>query len=179
MRPPVILSPRKRKTHRGIRSIAARHRRLGLTAMSEARVLSGDTADRNLNVSKDVDRESFDIVHVHVAQDVDSFLVGGVNRNRTVDHVDACEDSIGKQTLRNDYGNADASLPSHESTSSPFAFPCANCRLEESHSDAIHFDQALGQSELPPVASVDTHLSMFHLNPQGINTEAKRKASTF
>ena len=35
--------------------------------MSEARVLSGDTADRNLNVSKDVDRESFDIVHVHVA----------------------------------------------------------------------------------------------------------------
>ena len=67
MRPPVILSPRRRKTHRGIRSIAARHRRLGLTAMSEARVLSGDTADRNLNVSKDVDRESFDIVHVHVA----------------------------------------------------------------------------------------------------------------
>ena len=57
--------------HRGIRSIAARHRRLGLTAMSEARVLSGDTADHNLNVSKDDDRESFDIVHVHLAQDVD------------------------------------------------------------------------------------------------------------
>ena len=62
--------------------------------MSEARVLSGDTADRNLNVSKDVDRESFDIVHVHVAQDVDSFLVGGINRNRAVDHGDACDDSM-------------------------------------------------------------------------------------
>ena len=64
---------------------------------------------------------------------------------------------MGKQTLRNDYGNADASLPNHESTSSPFAFPCAISLLEESHSDAILFDQALGQSELPPVASIDTH----------------------
>ena len=136
MRPPVVLSPRRRKTHSGIRSIAARHRRLGLTAMSEARVLSGDTADRNLNVSKDVDRESFDILHVHIAEDVDSFLVRGVNRNRAVDHVDACEDSIGKQTLRNDYGNADASLPSRESTSPLLVFPAvltdSNSSSEES-----------------------------------------------
>ena len=173
MRPPVTLSSRRRKTHRGIRSIAARDRRLGLTATCEAQFLSGDTADRNLTVSKNVDRESCCTAHVQIPQDVDSFSVCGVNHNRVVDHVFACDDSIGKQTLRNDHGNTDASLPSHESTSLSFAFPCANSFLRESHRDAIHIDQALGQSELLPVASIYTHVSMFQLNPQGINAEAK------
>ena len=169
MQPPVALPLRRRKTHRGIRSIFARNRRLGLTVTCEAQVLSGDTADRNFDVFEDVDRNIFSDSHVHISQDVDSLSFGCAFH-----HIDACEDSIGKETLRNDNGNADADLPSHESTSFPFVFPIANSLLGESHRDTIDIDLALGQSELLPVASIDTHFSMFHLNPQGINTEAKR-----
>ena len=140
-----------------------------MTVTCEAQVLSGDTADRNFDVFEDVDRKIFSYSHVHISQDVDSFSFGCAFH-----HIDACEDSIGKETLRNDNGNADADLPSHESTSFPFVFPIANSLLGESHRDTIDIDLALGQSELPPVASIDTHFSMFHLNPQGINTEAKR-----
>ena len=129
--------------------------------MSEARTCLGEDI-------------AFGIAHVHILQDVDSFSVGGVNRSRAFDDVDACDDSIGKQPLRNDHGNADASLPSHESKSCSVAFPCANSLSRESHRDTIHIDQALGQSELHPVASIDTHFSMFHWNPQGIHSEAKQ-----
>ena len=50
----------------------------------------------------------------------------------------------------------------------------AKSSFQEPHRDAAPLDPALGQSELPPVVSSDTHLSMFHLNPQGITTQATR-----
>ena len=56
----------------------------------------------------------------------------------------------------------------------PTIFPDAKSSFQEPHRDAAPFDPALGQSELPPVVSSDTHFSMFHLNPQGFNSEAKR-----
>ena len=56
----------------------------------------------------------------------------------------------------------------------PAVLTDANYSSEESHRDATSNDPALSQPESPPGVSIDKHFSLFHLNPRGINTKAKR-----
>ena len=90
--------------------------------------------------------------------------------SRVVDHAMACEEIHGKQTVMQTSGTADASLTSHESTSlscvCPFVLTDAESASEEPHRDAIPFDPALGQSELPPVVSLDTFFNVSLESPR-------------
>ena len=80
----------------------------------------------------------------------------------------------GKQKTIQTSGTANASLTSHESIFLSFAVPAVlikgKASFKEPHRDATPFDPALGQSEMPPVVSLGTHCSKFHLNPQMTKT---------